>query len=117
MTPETGPFKGDSHPVGPAPQSRIDIYVLDVSQCRKRRDGCETIERTEALAVVIPAGPCDSAPGGPDTASGYVMVPLSDAPETAPSPTTASPSPFDSGARVLPPVPVLVEPARDGASL
>ena len=91
MTPETGPFKGDSHPVGPAPQSRIDIYVLDVSQCRKRRDGCKTIDRTEALAVVIPAGPCDNAPGGPDTASGYVMVPLSDAPETAPSPTTASP--------------------------
>ena len=78
MTPEAVPPRPDNFAAGPAPQNRIDIYILQGADCHDRQGACAPIE-TDAngkrpLAAVIPAAPCDGAGGGALTSSAYMLI-------------------------------------------
>jgi hypothetical protein len=78
MTPEAVPPRPDSFAAGPAPQNRIDIYILQGADCHDRQGACAPIETDEngkrPLAAVIPAPPCDRSGGGALTSSAYMLV-------------------------------------------
>jgi hypothetical protein len=82
MRPKLGLFKPDNYAQGPAPQSRTDIYILALNQCRLRNGSCVPISGG-ALAAHIAAPPCDRSPAGPLTTSGSLIVPASGVPASA----------------------------------
>jgi hypothetical protein len=73
MAPKLGPLVEDDFPDLPKP-SRIDIYLLDLNECRKRNGDCIPVPG-DALAAAVPATPCGhKLGGGPLISSAYLML-------------------------------------------
>lgn len=78
MVPETGPPKPDSLASGPAPQNRIDVYIVPRRICKRRGGACAPIPVANngrpVLAAVATAPPCGAGPAGVLTASSYMIL-------------------------------------------
>jgi hypothetical protein len=78
MVPEAAAPRPDSFAAGPAPQSRMDIYIVTGAQCKDRQGTCAPLEPDEAgrrpLAAVVPVPPCDRDVNGALTSSAFMLI-------------------------------------------
>jgi hypothetical protein len=90
MVSDTGPPRDDNNTDGPAPQRRIDVYLVDTgnAQCDPRAPACLKFP-ADALAYARPVGPCVTD-NGPPQSSGYIVAPVNSVPSTAPDESTPS---------------------------
>jgi hypothetical protein len=86
MQPKLGTLKPDDWPKeGPAPQTKTDIYILTLNQCRERNGSCHPIKLGWGGGELM-APPCDRSGKGPLTSSGYLIVPSDEVPASVPEP-------------------------------
>lgn len=94
MVPETGAPKPDSYAAGPAPQNRVDVYVVPANLCKRRQGSCAPIplgdDGEPVLAAVGSAPPCNRGAGGALTSSSYMIVDR----ERVTAPPAGGPWPF-----------------------
>lgn len=93
MVPETGAPRGDDLPTGPAPQSRIDVYLVTPNLCKSRPGGCAPLPLADGkpvLAAVSATTPCSPGTNGAMSAASYMILDRERIPTAAP----AAPSTF-----------------------
>jgi hypothetical protein len=94
MVPEAGTPKGDSFASGPAPQDRIDVYLVAPRLCRSRGGSCAPLplgdDGRPVLAAVATAPPCAPGPTGALAASSYMILDR----ERVTAPPASGPWPF-----------------------
>lgn len=70
----------DEYPTADEEDTRIDVYLLELNQCRSHSDGCQPIAGNP-LGLARSVVPCDDTIGGVETSSGYVELDVSRVPE------------------------------------
>jgi hypothetical protein len=91
MVPETGAPRGDDLPTGPAPQQRLDVYLVTPNLCKSRPGGCAPLpldDEKPVLAAVSATTPCSLGANGALAASSYMVV------DRERIPTAVGPAPF-----------------------